>query len=61
MRHFHTLSSNQQQEPFHESIEEEDFDSIVDEYISDEEKKEDKSLSLENRMKFERPKHNFFL
>jgi hypothetical protein len=33
-----------------------DYESIVDEYISDKEKKAEKPLSLETIMRFERPK-----
>jgi hypothetical protein len=33
-----------------------DYDSRIDEYISDEEKKAEKPLSLKIRMRFERPK-----
>ncbi|PNY10164.1 hypothetical protein L195_g006733 [Trifolium pratense] len=53
-----TLSSTPQQnnDPNHVLVEAGEFDSRVDEYIFDEEKKAGKSLSLETIMRFERLK-----
>ncbi|GAU28815.1 hypothetical protein TSUD_21520 [Trifolium subterraneum] len=55
-----TVSSNQQhnEDPHHEPVEEVDFDSCPNEYIFDEEKKVEKPLSVETRIKFERPEPN---
>ncbi|MCI52205.1 hypothetical protein A2U01_0073449, partial [Trifolium medium] len=51
------LSSTQRQkEQHHEPVEDTDCDARSDDYISDEEKKAEKPLSLETIVRFERPK-----
>ncbi|GAU41699.1 hypothetical protein TSUD_94200 [Trifolium subterraneum] len=50
--------TKQNDEHYYAPIEEMNVDSRIDEYISDEEKKAEKLLSLETRIKFEKPKSN---